>query len=326
MKRVLQIVSPGFGGSRSVANTINKGLNDDVNTITIVEFPPYIYFRRLRQELYLFGYLLATKPDVILVHSISYVSLVIFYKFIFRKKMFSVLHTGGSKLSLKLRIFSYLALRFSDKTIVLNDRYLRIYGLSKFAKRTIIIHNSSSINVSTDREREDKSSFRVGMAGRFVKGKRQDLLCMAFGKWSLAMPKYELRLAGDGPTLNTLQAQFKNIPNVHFNGLITDIKGWLTSLDIYCQISSSEVMSISILDAGMMGLPILCSDIPANRYLMELVDYGIVLCQNTTEDIKAQISYMMTVEWDNERISKTFKALFSEDIMCENYKKLISNE
>ena len=111
----------------------------------------------------------------------------------------------------------------------------------------------------------------LGFVGRLARQKRViDLL------WTLVLLEnvrddVYLLLVGDGPEREWLErfARDLNIEKkVIFLGHRQDIPSLLPLYDVFCLASDFEGMSNSVMEAMAVGLPVLASDIPANRELV----------------------------------------------------------
>jgi glycosyltransferase involved in cell wall biosynthesis len=109
---------------------------------------------------------------------------------------------------------------------------------------------------------------RLGMLARFdeVKGHAQLLLALS----KLSIP-FHCSLAGDGEDLiKTLElARTLGLePKIQFLGAITDTTSFYQSIDIYLSFSKSEGLPLTVIEAIAHSKPVLLSDIPAHREIV----------------------------------------------------------
>lgn len=102
--------------------------------------------------------------------------------------------------------------------------------------------------------------------GRLTPQKDPDLLleAWAMGRW----PDTHLILVGDGPLRNRLEARAASgslAGHITFVGARTDVAEYLRAADLLVLPSRAEGMSNALLEAMACGIPVVASDLPANR-------------------------------------------------------------
>lgn len=81
------------------------------------------------------------------------------------------------------------------------------------------------------------------------------------------LPEVQLVAVGDGPERARLERLAGR--NVIFPGAVSAVEPYLRAADVFILPSFQEGLSISLLEALALGMPVLASDIPANRDLLE---------------------------------------------------------
>ena len=100
-------------------------------------------------------------------------------------------------------------------------------------------------------------------------------------------------LIGDGELKDEI---VKEINNCHMNnqilllGFRDDVPGILKMMDVYLSPSRSEGMSLTLLEAMGIGLPVVATDIPGNRYLIK---NGLLARSENPLDIAEKISMLI---------------------------------
>ena len=94
-------------------------------------------------------------------------------------------------------------------------------------------------------------------------------------------PTAELKLIGEGPERKALEAQAKSLglsvgPGgvVEFLGPVAEVTDALRQADLFVLPSREEGMSIALLEAMAMGVPLVASSIPGNRRLVSDFTHG----------------------------------------------------
>ncbi len=101
---------------------------------------------------------------------------------------------------------------------------------------------------------KDSSKVRVGWLGRITKIKRPDRVI----ELAKMFPNVEFFIGGDGELMSALRAKAPS--NVHFNGWVSAGEFW-NGVDIALLTSDNEAMPISLIEAGMLRLPAVTTDV-----------------------------------------------------------------
>ena len=102
----------------------------------------------------------------------------------------------------------------------------------------------------------------IGTVGRLTEVKRQDLLIRAVAKLSELIPHVWLLLVGDGPERERLQeiaARCDVSDRVVFAGYQARPEQYLRTMSVFALTSRSEGFPVSLLEAWLAKVPIVCS-------------------------------------------------------------------
>lgn len=211
----------------------------------------------------------------------------------------------GAKTGLQRRVFhamEWLGGRCSHQVICLHEEDARICHeqLGLPADKVVVLANG--IDVDKFRplaEGESREALRrsldlpedrqlILMVGRLWKQKNPGCLVEAYRRlWATGDPGADLVLVGDGelqPELAKVVQQAGLTEHVHFLGWRTDTPALLRASDIFVLPSRWEGMPLAILEAMGSGLPVVVSDIPGNRHLVNDGAQGLLF---PTEDDQA---------------------------------------
>ena len=132
--------------------------------------------------------------------------------------------------------------------------------------------------------------------GRLHEGKGLDRLLTAWKMVSARWPLARLWLAGDGPKRAALERQITALRlhgNVLLPGSFDSVEDFLAAADLFVFPSREEGMSLSLLEAMGAGLPLVASDIPGNRALVENGREGLLVPVDDAEALAAAIERLL---------------------------------
>jgi glycosyltransferase involved in cell wall biosynthesis len=160
----------------------------------------------------------------------------------------------------------------------LNQRWLA----RKLNRQAITIHNALDINrfrilshdpITIRREFNiPEDAYLVGSVGRLTRQKGYDLMLEAAAMAINKMPALYFIIIGDGEDANSLKhrAEELEIENrMIFTGSRPDVDALLIAMDLFVCSSRWEGLSTVLMEAMAAGIPILATDIPGNRELLQ---------------------------------------------------------
>lgn len=107
--------------------------------------------------------------------------------------------------------------------------------------------------------------------GRLIGNKGPDTALAAFERLRRSGLDARLRLVGDGPERRRLEAMVRGMEHrddVELVGAVDDPERHLAGAAVLVRPSRTEGMSLALLEAMAAGVPVVASDIPANRELL----------------------------------------------------------
>ncbi len=140
-------------------------------------------------------------------------------------------------------------------------------------------------------------------------------------------------IVGDGSLNNELKELAKDTPEIIFTGYVKDTAEFLNITDVNVISSSSEAMSLAILEAMSLGIPTIATNVGGNPQLIKHMENGLLV---EYEDIYGLTAAFIKMNDDKElyekcsNISKNmFYSNFTAKIMVENLQKFyleVTNE
>lgn len=126
-------------------------------------------------------------------------------------------------------------------------------------------------------------------SGRWSRHKGVDLLVRAMESWALRDRKCRVLILGDRatdePDLSRDLGNPMNDNRLIVVGLVDDVAAYLAAGDVFVLPSRFEGMPLSLLEAMATGLPVLASDIPVHRMLVERSGCGWMFRSGDAEDL-----------------------------------------
>lgn len=128
--------------------------------------------------------------------------------------------------------------------------------------------------------------------GRFVPDKGLHLLVPAFERLDTTK---KLVLVGGSPNPSGYESEIRltNDPRVVFAGFLygSEVHALMRNSYAYVQPSAIEGLSPAILEASYVGAPVICSDIPQNRFA--LGKYGTYFESGNVEDLASKLRWAL---------------------------------
>jgi glycosyltransferase involved in cell wall biosynthesis len=171
---------------------------------------------------------------------------------------------GSLQADRKLARIFRLTMSLTNSVVFVSEATRRLYvggrGIPEWKTSTI----RNGIPMSRFREFRARPGSRFprlifGTVGRMVPAKNHLGLIDAFAQVKLRLPAAELRIAGNGPLRQQIEARVQSLglsESVHLYGEILDVPRFLADLDIFVLSSVSEALPLAILEAMAVGLPI----------------------------------------------------------------------
>jgi glycosyltransferase involved in cell wall biosynthesis len=117
----------------------------------------------------------------------------------------------------------------------------------------------------------DEDAILVGSAGRMAEEKGFRYLIEAAAQICQDFPRVRFVLAGSGPLQNELHEQAQRLGlegRLLYAGYRSDIEDWMAGLDLFVSSSLWEGLPTAILESMAAGVPVVATDIEANRGLI----------------------------------------------------------
>jgi sugar transferase (PEP-CTERM/EpsH1 system associated) len=284
-------------------------------------------------------YLLKLKIEIVHAHNPG----TLFYGLIAAKyagiqSIIDTEHGFASQLSWKARFKDRLLYRYVDYITTvsdgLKDDLICTYGLANEKVQTIR-NGISSVKINEEPSESktkigmSEEHFNIGIVARLVPVKNHLLLLKAFSFVLEENAQSRLWIVGDGELRTNLEAETRRLgiqDYVKYLGSRTDVPTILNALDLFVLCSLSEGLSITLLEAMSVGLPIVATRAGGNHEVVEDGKSGLLVKNNQVDDLAKAIGKLIGDKDLREQLAmgarKRFLDNFSVDKMAEGYNRL----
>jgi glycosyltransferase involved in cell wall biosynthesis len=146
----------------------------------------------------------------------------------------------------------------SSATVLQTQRAKRYFS-ERIQKNSVVIPNPIQVKVYA----QGAGSHRIATAGRLVPQKNHRLLIEAFAKVHAVHSEYCLDIYGEGPLREELQALIDSLQlreSVTLKGNVPDLHEQIADAEMFVLSSDFEGLSNALLEAMMMGLPVVSTN------------------------------------------------------------------
>jgi glycosyltransferase involved in cell wall biosynthesis len=191
----------------------------------------------------------------------------------------------------------------SQRQVVASD-----YGVDP--SRIVTVRNGVDASFFNDDDRALRAKPRILFVGRLVAEKNLPLLLEALAGVS---ERFDTTLVGEGPLEDKLRHQTADLglANVHFYGRADgdELRNVYRAADIFVLPSKSEGMSLALLEAGAMGLPVVATDLATNRQVVVHGESGFLVAPDSPAAFKAALLEIVEDADRYQRMSRTARKL-----------------
>lgn len=155
---------------------------------------------------------------------------------------------------------------------------------SLLLKRMVIAY----IGASDGRDKYDRrphSKITFGIATRLVTDKGIGEAIEAFNKLNKSHTDTKLLIIGDGPEAAKFKKQAENNESIVFMGHLADPFGEMNNLDVFVHPTYHESFSTSLVEASMLGLPIITTKVGGNPEIIKDNKTGLLVEARNVESL-----------------------------------------
>ena len=175
---------------------------------------------------------------------------------------------------------------------------------------SVVVHNMVGTEFDSDSPKgSTDGKIRFVSTGSLVHRKGYDLLIAAFDRLKLPLDKWELAILGEGKERANLERQIDRVGlknNIHLLGRKgkKEINSILCNSDVFVLPSRNENLSVAVLEALCVGLPVIASICGGIRECVD-VSNGLLFPVDDIDSLAAAIKEMYKSQntYDRKKIS-----------------------
>ena len=171
--------------------------------------------------------------------------------------------------------------------------------------------------------------FVIGHIARMIPLKNQQFLLSVFEELRKEFEGIQLVLVGDGPSRRELEERCIRAgmeQDVLFIGSRTDIPEVLSVMDLFLLTSTTEGISVTVLEAMAAGIPVIASRVGGNPEVIEDGKNGFLLELDGVQNWVAKAGELIVSPEERARISfngkHSVRRNFSVKAMTESYERI----
>lgn len=174
---------------------------------------------------------------------------------------------------------------------------------------------------------KDTDNIVITYTGRMIEEKGVLRLIEAFKNLSKKHNNLQLNLAGEGPILEKIKGENKDIKNINILGKVSheEVMKLLGRTSIFVNPSYfAEGLPTTILEAGMMECAVVATPMGGTTEIITNKDIGYI-CGFKVEEIQEKIEKLITDKKEIEKLGKNIKTKVKEELSWETTANKIAN-
>ncbi len=197
---------------------------------------------------------------------------------------------------------------FISKNLELETK--KMVAPKKIANTTVIENGVKDLFSKYEKTRKKKDSFVF--IGRVVKDKGVEELIEAFNVVNEKYSDVELSIYGDGEDLEKYGQLASKNNKIYFYGKTEEPLRALAENEIFVLPSYREGLSLSLLDAAMMGKKIIASDVDGNSEVVINKETGLLVPAKSVDKLAEAMIYMLKNREEADKMARNARKLYEE--------------
>lgn len=207
------------------------------------------------------------------------------------------------------------ASKFAEKITVDSKAELRdinIYMHGKLDDKILVAYNGV-FDVKPKALEKTQNSFVYGVTARLLAQKGLFELIKAFGQIHTKHPETELWLVGDGADRAKLENKAANNNSIKFIGYVENPLDYAASFDVFVFPTYTEGFSLSLIEAAMLELPIITTNVGGNPEIINHEENGLLIAIKDTEALTSAMQRLYDDADLRQKLAKNARSHFLKD-------------
>lgn len=199
-----------------------------------------------------------------------------------------------------------------------SDKYLIEEVLGRqLGKQYLVIHNGIFDRPELLGQEHAGDKIVFAATSRLVTAKGIGELIEAFGTVARHHPKAELWLFGEGPEQKKFEELANGQANIMFKGFPDDTLDQVAKADIFVHPSYLEGFSISIIEAAMLGKPIIACKVGGNSEIIENGKNGLLIPARDSAALAEAMAKLADDKRLRQQYGKTARKTYEDNYVFE---------
>jgi glycosyltransferase involved in cell wall biosynthesis len=161
-------------------------------------------------------------------------------------------------------------------------------------------------------------------ADSMIKRKDPETVVKGFLEFSISNKKCILLLAGNGELLSHLKDKYSSHTDIIFLGHVDNIDDYYSISNFYITSSLAESFHLSVLEALLHDLPVVCSNIPCHEFFLKLNEnIGFLFKKGDSNSLASALKEVVILKERTTLISKKIllEKKLTAELMADEYIK-----
>ena len=216
----------------------------------------------------------------------------------------------------------YKAAKFADNiTVVSKSEQLFIINHlpnnSIIRDKIIVIHNGSQ-DFLPSVQKNKQPGFSFSIANRLVVDKGIGEAINAFKQFNLRYPDSSLVIIGGGPDEYRFKALAANHPKIIFRGHQSSPFSLIASTDVFLQPTYHEGFSVVLVEACMLGMPIIATSVGGNVEIIKDKETGILVPEMNSDRLLEAMKLLYKDPMLRSKIALNARRRYEESFVLED--------
>jgi len=168
----------------------------------------------------------------------------------------------------------------------------------------------------------------IGTVGRLHRGKGHQILLQAVAQLRHDHPGFKCLIVGEGPYQNNLRQLARQLcieNSVVFAGYHENITSYVGAMDLFVMCSFTESLPMALLEAMLLGKPVVATDVGDVRYVLDSGKAGILIKPGRVDDVVKAVKILIQQPQLRQQLAEAGKRRVLSDYSVQHAVKKIES-